>query len=391
MIACFATRSRGRFLARKAAHPSLQPLLRHCSCVPASGDNNSRSRPSVNPDGLFRLAEAKKQAVGNRSSESSRPLVVAAFLCSGGALGYAFHEGLWWPLLRDAQTAEDAATELFRESGNYSPSTAARSVTPGLFSGKDAAEWLAKGAVVVVDRVLTPAELSAVRQDLEHLASVPGALELNAKVQAGNLDTRTDRVCYIRENGASWPPYGQGLLHCHRLLRSVAAELEGRALDGALASGKRLLVPSWTQLASYGENGGFYIRHRDGYTFPSRLWYTGLFGLFLWLKMGAVRRRAITAMIYLNEADWRSEEWGGTLKCWTPTVVHLPCHRDDNFRSSCCSASAPSTAIVSPCPDECREVAPLGGRLVMFDSHAVEHEVMTTMRERWALTIWICY
>ena len=35
-----------------------------------------------------------------------------------------------------------------------------------------------------------------------------------------------------------------------------------------------------------------------------------------------------------------------------------------------------------------KEVAPSGGTLVLFDSQMVEHEVLATNRERWALVGW---
>ena len=67
-------------------------------------------------------------------------------------------------------------------------------------------------------------------------------------------------------------------------------------------------------------------------------------GWYHWLQRGAVRRRAITAILYLNEEWPRSA--GGALRC-----------------------RAPVAGV------DTKEILPRGGRLVLFDSHAVEHEV----------------
>ncbi|CAE8653453.1 unnamed protein product, partial [Polarella glacialis] len=106
---------------------------------------------------------------------------------SVASLGLAFHEGLWWPLLRDAQDAKEAASEC-----------------PGRLPAASAAllaKRISEGAVVVVDSFLSSAELAATQRDLALLAAMPGVMELNPKALAGDSSVRTDKVCYLRAQG----------------------------------------------------------------------------------------------------------------------------------------------------------------------------------------------
>jgi len=201
----------------------------------------------------------------------------------------------------------------------------------------------------------------------------------NPKAQANNFDTRTDRVCYIRdaphdsEAGTTAPVCGPALLWCHRRLRAVAKELE----DEEVAP---FLVPAWTQLAMYSEGGGFYRWHADGLNFPATYWLMGPAALYLWLRWGAIRRRALTAIVYLNTPDrpWGPED-GGTLRCRLDGAKAWHLRVD---------GSAGAMELV-PAADGVLDVRPEGGRLVLFDSQRVEHEVAPTFRQRWALTSWL--
>merc|ERR1719313_2728736 len=115
-------------------------------------------------------------------------------------------------------------------------------------------------------------------------------------MKAGNLETRTDRVAYMREGSASWSNYSANLVSCHRRLRSIA-----HALQPHLGGGSTLLVPRWTQLACYADSGGFYKWHSDGASYPAWYWLGGPLTLFLFLQIGAIRRRRVTSILYLNE------------------------------------------------------------------------------------------
>ncbi|CAK9087606.1 unnamed protein product, partial [Durusdinium trenchii] len=174
----------------------------------------------------------------------------------------------------------------------------------------------------------------------------------------------TDRVCYLRPSsflaaetgGAALG--GPQLQSCHERLRATAAQLErGFAEVGAA---KSFLLTDWTQLAHYTEGSGFYKWHRDGLESD----WSGLLGWYYWLQRGAVRRRSVTGILYLNEEDWLPTS-GGALRC-RAAVAGVDVEKKSGLA----------------------EILPKGGRLVLFDSRKVEHEVVSTLRDRWALTAW---
>lgn len=72
-----------------------------------------------------------------------------------------------------------------------------------------------------------------------------------------------------------------------------------------------------------------------------------------------VADRAVTAIMYFNP-DWRSEADGGQLRLY---------HADGS--------------------GEYTDVEPRAGRVALFDSRRVEHEVLPAWRQRWALSAWI--
>lgn len=281
-------------------------------------------------------------------------------------LASAFHEGLWQPLLRDAQPAEVARKAapqegLLREAASL------------------VAAQLAAGKVVVIDDALPDQWLAEARSELGELFD-RGFLKLNLKVQAGNIETRTDRVCYIRDkvldeqvggsSSSAQEPFKEGVLRCHRLLRGLPHELElaFRSLGGQ----RSFLVQEWTQLAQYSEGNGYYTWHSDGLPFPMWYWLGGPVALFLFLKWGAIRRRSVTAIVYLNEKDWRPE-WGGALHCRSPAVL----------------VKGQTVQELPLLEHNLSEVWPVGGRLVLFDAQTVQHEVAHTRHQRWAMTVWI--
>ncbi|CAJ1394374.1 unnamed protein product [Effrenium voratum] len=260
-----------------------------------------------------------------------------------GTAGFAFYDGLWVPLLRDGQSAEEAAAG-----------------TEGLLDEAqtlEAAQRLLRGEVAVLDGVLSSDALKEIREELRLLASA-GGLQPNPKVQAGNVEIRTDQVCYLRDpssftpvemEGVFRPPLGgPRLRRCHRALRATGAQLEKGFARAATP--RKLIVTDWSQLAQYVDGSGFYKWHTDGLDakslgFGPRAWY-------LWLQLGALRRRSVTGILYLNEEDWPSSG-GGALRCKAP-AAGLPSDRDGAV-----------------------EVLPKGGRLVLFNSQQVEHEAKT--------------
>ena len=66
--------------------------------------------------GVAGLASAKKAVNGDGSTQAGRSGQIGglAAVLAVGALGWAYHEGLWWPLLRDGECAAAAAAGLAR-------------------------------------------------------------------------------------------------------------------------------------------------------------------------------------------------------------------------------------------------------------------------------------
>jgi Rps23 Pro-64 3,4-dihydroxylase Tpa1-like proline 4-hydroxylase len=120
------------------------------------------------------------------------------------------------------------------------------------------------------------------------------------------------------------------------------------------------------QLSIYGGNGSFYIAHRDG--------VTGSFvqlGLLQWLKLKCYRLRVVTAILYLNESEprtWNQASDGGSLR------LYIGADKGDTLGDTA---------------EDIVDVLPIGGRLVLFDSQQVLHEVRPVYRERIAITCWL--
>ena len=154
-------------------------------------------------------------------------------------------------------------------------------------------------------------------------------------------DIRGDRVCWLGGGGgggrgAASVSYVLGVLH------GVVGVLAG-VLVGLPC------VASSSQLALY-EAGGRYVRHLDV--------RRGDGGAGAGAG-GPVRR--LTAIVYLNEG-WEAE-WGGQLRLYEP-----------------CGTAGESERSV--------DVLPVYGRLLLFASEEVEHEVLPATKRRLALTTW---
>ncbi|CAK0876875.1 unnamed protein product [Prorocentrum cordatum] len=240
--------------------------------------------------------------------------------------------------------------------------------------------------------VLTPARVRALERDgflvLEGRDAPlgPGVVsqargDAVAAMQQGRFartsndsDVRQDMVCWIRETDGTPDAVddthrrvrrlGDGLLECVRLLRGVAQALETSGYGTPL--GECLHVPQQLQLAWYPADGtSRYVRHLDACV-DSAL----DLGLLEWLRTRDYRERAVTAILYLNASDWCADR-GGALR------LHHP-----EFQRDSASPDGPS-------PGAHFDVLPRGGTLVLFDSRRVEHQVLPTNEDRFALTLWI--
>ena len=205
--------------------------------------------------------------------------------------------------------------------------------------GAGAARRLAADGLLVVDGALSARQLAAARRGAAALAPTRFA-------RAGDHGERGDRVCWVRPDDAA---AGDGLLLAVAVVRGVAAALER---DGYAAT-TRHRVPRQCQLARYDAGAKGYDRHLDRCVIG-----VAELGLLEWLRLSDYRGRAITAILYLNDVDWDADRDGGALRCWKGG-------------------------------DHLRDVAPRGGRLVIFDASAVEHAVLASTAPRAALTCWV--
>jgi len=89
-------------------------------------------------------------------------------------------------------------------------------------------------------------------------------------------------------------------------------------------------------------------------------------------------RRKVSLLLYLNDQSWDAKKDGGVLRAYLPQ--RQP------------SQTAKKRKRDGDGPDEeggsVQDITPQGGTLVLFDSASVEHEVLPTHRERWAVVGW---
>jgi SM-20-related protein len=137
---------------------------------------------------------------------------------------------------------------------------------------------------------------------------------------------RNDRATWISGDG------DHALARAVRLLQGCAAAVqEGGGFEP-------VIVPPRVMLALYPGGGARYTKHRD--------------------SLGDDPRR-VTIILYLQTLAWRSSADGGEL------------------------------SVQSPVENNPQRIEPKGGRMVIFDSREVEHEVLPSRGMRMALTLWL--
>lgn len=168
-------------------------------------------------------------------------------------------------------------------------------------------------------------------------------------------DVRQDKLQWVAEaDNDGHMKVGKNLSFCIRLIRGIVHALEHEAYQGSHSH----VVPRQCQLAFYrGDEKASYQRHLDRCNSP----LTEL-GLLEWMRLSDYRGRSLTTILYLNEPD-RPRVHGGALRCWLAG--------DDG-------AHEPSF-----------DVQPQGGTLVIFQSDKIEHMVLPSSEDRYALTNWV--
>ena len=197
---------------------------------------------------------------------------------------------------------------------------------------------------LVLDGALSEEEASAARAELSHMDS-----QGQFKRVESQSSVRHDRIGWVgidRLALISMPALGL----VARLLRALPAEVEAQL--GQHDRSWRLRVPTRLQAAVYDgsrERPSHYHRHYDAsHDIP----------------MGRRNPRRLTCILYLN-SGWDAARDGGALRVYHPKRAG--------------EAAADERHV---------DVAPVAGRLVLFDSRRVEHEVRQAYAPRWALTLW---
>ncbi|KAL7532535.1 hypothetical protein ACHAXR_004692 [Thalassiosira sp. AJA248-18] len=194
---------------------------------------------------------------------------------------------------------------------------------------------------VVIHNVLSTSTLQCARKNVEALS-----IKMNASNHSNDSDVRQDQILSIRENDEH--DHGDALIHCMKLLRGIPYLLHKFEHVTSFSN----IVPRQCQLARYKPDGSVYVRHLDRCN--SSINEMGLVG---WLRASDYRHRVVTAILYLNAPDWGG---GGELRLF---------EGDDD--------------------DKHYDIVPEGGKLVLFDSARVEHQVLASHNEdRYALTCW---
>ena len=207
---------------------------------------------------------------------------------------------------------------------------------------------LATGGVVVVDNALGADAVTAARSELFGMQE-----RLSCTAQGAAI--RNDSVAWIHEGelalAGNW-----GLAAAVARLKRLAPQLRGKLPH-------RLVAPEHAQASIY-RGGAQYTAHRDNRPYLA----LGDDDSFAWLSVREQSDRQITAILYLNEAPWDAEVDGGCLRCFVGAAP------DD-------TAGATASHVI--------DVAPVGGRLVLFDSRALLHAVLPANRPRAALSVWL--
>ena len=254
---------------------------------------------------------------------------------------------------------------------------------------------LLRDGYVVFDGVVSTADVAGIR------ASVSSMLERGRMMNLGQ-DGRDDDVAVLDPNRLDHPSYGT-LGVAGKVLADLPAMLvdSGRrdadATPEGLAHLASAVAPTRLMLAHYPATGGRYVSHLDNDpTDPSH-------------QVGPVGMRAcdrvFTCILYLND-EWE-EAHAGCLRIFTSSDTDAePDDGDDEpwqpqneeeeeeemaaaLEEASAAAAAGQRGQKPAAEGDFVDIEPRGGRLVVFDSSRMLHEVRPSFASRWALTAWI--
>ena len=217
-----------------------------------------------------------------------------------------------------------------------------------------------------------------------------------------DVNVRRDVLLSIKECDDAHD-HGDAMVHCIKLLRGIPYILNKFHYT---ACGPEYVVPRQCQLALYkriileeeeeDEDGAApisntdnnhssstaptakaaegYVRHLDRCTLS-----ISEMGLLGWLRASDYRHRVITAILYLNSPTWNS---GGELRLFD---------YNDAATTTTAPTSIDNVGGGSDADGNYSDILPTGGKLILFDSSKVEHQVLASHvggEDRYALTCW---
>jgi Rps23 Pro-64 3,4-dihydroxylase Tpa1-like proline 4-hydroxylase len=189
---------------------------------------------------------------------------------------------------------------------------------------------LQQDGYIVLDSVISREQAIALRADLDRLQPL-----MEQTFQ--NVGTRSDSIKWISEDASELADFAE-LREAIVLVKSVAHALSQHIEQ-------RLVVPKVCMAAVY-RDGSFYTEHRDNTcSTQTRL---------------CSNPRKFTALLYVNP-DWNPSN-GGVLRAYTQKR-HL-----EDAPAGCLDSCSPET----PCHVD---IEPIGGRLLIFPSEVLPHEV----------------
>lgn len=217
---------------------------------------------------------------------------------------------------------------------------------------------LSLNGILVADSCLSEKELDNISKELIDLITYRRFI-----ATPNNDDTlRSDKVFFLRKSESMPDRINNGLFKAELLLRGMGNSLEANNFKGFLKTHPNLensmpfllSIPDQIQISLYPASGSFYKPHIDGVTKLT----ADQMGYREYLSNACYRARVITIILYLNNDPKWIPENGGCLR------VYL---NDGSYQ----------------------DIEPIGGRMVIFDSKEIIHEVRPTFRDRFAATIWL--
>jgi len=154
-------------------------------------------------------------------------------------------------------------------------------------------------------------------------------------------------------------------------MRGYNIRLPLELVEGGYMTSMLMGVPLSSQIAVYNKGEGVigYRAHRDT---PENLGVSptsvGRKHPLRSILQPGLNDRVITIIVYLNERQWDADASGGSLRCYL---------------------GAKEWDLSGDTATDIIEISPRGGRIVVFDSKTVLHEVLPSRDRRIALTCWV--